>query len=71
MGKCVLFPLLQGIELEGMCNSKIDPMKAHSFHLIKGSEQRKFEISVRQCPAARFSPAFSKGIQCATEYFVR
>lgn len=45
-------PLLQGIELEGMNNSKIDLKKAHSFHVIKGSEQRKSEISMNQRPVA-------------------
>lgn len=67
VGECVLLPLLRGIELEGMCNSKIDPTKARSFHVIKGSEQRKSEISVSQRPAARSSLAFSEGIQCTAE----
>lgn len=49
---CSFSPLLQGIELEGMHNSKIDPRKAHSFHVIKGSEQRKSEISMNQRPVA-------------------
>lgn len=69
-GECVPFPLLQGTKLENMYNSKIGPVKAHNFHLIKGSEQKKFEISLNKWPAACFSLAFSKGIQCIAEYFV-
>lgn len=37
-GEHVLFPLSQGTKAKNMYNSETGPVKAHNFHLIKGSE---------------------------------